>query len=197
MRRCSKLNASILEITAEAGVGVGSLYNHFTSKEQLLDAAVGEVLDAHGTFLDECTAAISDPADAFATSFRLTAGLFRRRPQEGQIVLRTGVSMLDSNRGLAARALRDIKAALDTGCFKIDDADLAVALAGGALLGLGHLLYAQPDRDGDQAADEVTGNVLRLFGMTTATARRLSQRPLPGASMSMPSHDEPQHLREP
>ena len=67
----------VLEITQAADVGMGSFYNHFDSKEQLFEAAVAEVLDAHGALLDRLTATIEDPAETFATSFRLTGRLFR------------------------------------------------------------------------------------------------------------------------
>jgi len=33
----------VLEITQAADVGMGSFYNHFDSKEQLFEAAVGDV----------------------------------------------------------------------------------------------------------------------------------------------------------
>ena len=41
-----RLNVPVLEITKAADVGMGSFYNHFDSKEQLFDAAVGDVLDS-------------------------------------------------------------------------------------------------------------------------------------------------------
>ena len=52
-------------------------------------------------------------------------------------------------------------------------------MAGGALLGLGTLLRDDPDRDDAQAADTVTENVLRLFGLSADEARAVCQRPLP------------------
>ena len=81
-----KVNAPVLEITQAAGVGTGSFYNHFDSKEELFEAAVADVLDAHGAVLDRLTASLEDPAETFATSFRLTGRLFRQRPQESEIL---------------------------------------------------------------------------------------------------------------
>ena len=46
----------VLEITQAADVGMGSFYNHFDSKEELFEAAVADVLDAHGALLDQLTA---------------------------------------------------------------------------------------------------------------------------------------------
>jgi AcrR family transcriptional regulator len=177
-----RVNAPILEITQAADVGMGSFYNHFDTKKQLFEAAVTEVLDAHGAVLDACTANLDDPAEIFAASFRLTGRLFRSRPQESRVLLANGMSLLVSERGLAPRALRDIKAGVQAGRFRVEDPELALAMAGGALLGLGNLLAAQPDRDGAHAADVVTADVLRLFGMSEGDAREVCGRPLPDLS---------------
>src|ERR1700751_1830020 len=67
-----KLNVPVLEITQAADVGMGSFYNHFESKDELFEAAVAEVLDAHGALLDKLTQSLEDPAEAFALSFRMT-----------------------------------------------------------------------------------------------------------------------------
>jgi len=181
-----RVNAPVLEITQVADVGMGSFYNHFDSKEQLFDAAVADVLDAHGAILDRLTESIDDPAETFATSFRLTGRLFRRRPQESEILLANGPALLSSDRGLAPRALRDIKAGVDAGRFRVDDPELALAMAGGALLGLGKLLRDDPDRDDARAADAVTENVLRLFGLSAAEAHAICQRPLPDDTFAQP-----------
>src|SRR3954447_24908539 len=61
-----KLNVPVLEITQAADVGMGSFYNHFDSKEELFEAAVADVLDAHGALLDQLTESIDDPAETFA-----------------------------------------------------------------------------------------------------------------------------------
>jgi AcrR family transcriptional regulator len=174
-----RVNAPVLEITQAADVGMGSFYNHFESKEQLFEAAIADVLDAHGAMLDRLTASIDDPAETFATSFRLTGRLFRQRPQESEILLANGPALLSSERGLAPRALRDIKAGVAADRFHIDDPELALAMAGGALLGLGKLLRDDPDRDDARAADTVTENVLRLFGLSADEARVVCRRPLP------------------
>jgi AcrR family transcriptional regulator len=174
-----KVNVPVLEITQAANVGMGSFYNHFGSKEELFEAAVADVLDEHGAVLDRLTESIQDPAETFATSFRLTGRLFRQRPQESEILLANGLALLSSERGLAPRALRDIKAAAAAGRFRVDDPELALAVAGGALLGLGKLLRENPDRDGASAADTVTESVLRLLGLSAGEAHAICQRPLP------------------
>ncbi len=174
-----KLNAPVLEITQAADVGMGSFYNHFDSKEELFEAAVADVLDTHGALLDQVTAPLDDPAEKFACSFRLTGRLYRRRPQESGVLLSNGLTLISSDRGLAPRALRDITEAADAGRFRVDDPKLALAVAGGALMGLGQLLQDEPSRDDAHAADQVTEDVLRLFGLPAEEAHEICQRPLP------------------
>jgi AcrR family transcriptional regulator len=174
-----KLNVPVLEITQAADVGMGSFYNHFDSKEELFDAALTEALDVHGSLLDSLTPALDDPAEAFARSFRLTGRLFRRRPQESRVLLASGLSLLSSDKGVAPRAKRDILAGAAAGRFHVEDSTLALAVVGGALLGLGQLLHDEPDRDDAVAADAVTEHVLRLLGMTAEEAHRICELPLP------------------
>ncbi|CAN7305348.1 TetR/AcrR family transcriptional regulator [Mycolicibacterium frederiksbergense] len=183
-----RLSVPVLDITQAADVGMGSFYNYFDSKEELFAAAVAEALEAHGALLDVLTADVEDPAEAFACRFRLTGRLFRRRPQESQILLANGVALLTSDRGLAPRALRDIEAAVGAGRFSVDDPQLALAVAGGAIMGLGALLSSDPDRDDARAADSVTSDVLRLFGMSAADADEVCARPLPDLDAIAPPH---------
>lgn len=171
-------NVPILEITRAADVGMGSFYNHFSTKEELFEAAIVDVLDRHGEILDGLTAQLADPAEIFASSFRMTGRFFRRRPQETAILLANWQAALASERGLAPRALRDIKAAAAGGRFTVEDPERALAVAGGLLMGLGVLLAGDPDRDGDATADAMAEDLLRLFGMSARDARRICTRPL-------------------
>ena len=174
-----KFNVPVLEITQAADVGMGSFYNHFDSKEQLFQAAVNEVLDDVGAILDKLTEDDEDPAATFARSFRLVGRLFRQRPNMSRVLLNTGVELITADRGLAPRALRDIDAATRAGRFTVDDPELAVAVAAGALMGLGQLLHDQPERDDAEAADRVTRDVLIMFGLPAGEAAEICRRPVP------------------
>jgi AcrR family transcriptional regulator len=174
-----KFNVPVLEITQAADVGMGSFYNHFDSKEQLFQAAVNEVLDELGAILDKLTAEGDDPAEIFARSFRLVGRVFRQRPNMSRVLLNTGVELISADRGLAPRALRDIDAATRAGRFSVDDPRLALAVAGGALMGLGQLLHDQPKRDDAASSDQVTRDVLIMFGLPADEAAKICRRPLP------------------
>jgi hypothetical protein len=109
----------------------------------------------------------------------LVGRLFRRRPEMSRVLLNSGVALISSDRGLAPRALRDIDQAKRVGRFTVDDPALALAVAGGALMGLGQLLYDQPERDDAQAADRVTTDVMIMFGVPAEEAAEICCRPLP------------------
>jgi len=171
-----KFTVPIQDISEAADVGVGSFYNHFESKEELFEAAINEVLDAHGALLDALTAAIDDPAERFAVGFRLTGRMFRQ--PESRIVLNHGVALITSDRGLGPRAKRDIAAAAAAGRLTVTDSQLAMAVAAGILLGLGELLQAEPERDAAQATDQIAEDLLKMFGMSAEEANRLRCMPL-------------------
>lgn len=177
-----KTSVPILEITQAADVGMGSFYNHFSSKEELFAAAVTDALDDLGALLDGFTGSISDPAEAFAANYRLSGRLFRYRPQEAALLLAHGDSLILSDRGLSPRARRDIAAAIDQGRFTIGDAELGLAIAGGMFIGLTTLLRERPERDTDATVDAVAERVLRTLGMTPKQASALCRKPLPDIS---------------
>jgi AcrR family transcriptional regulator len=174
-----RLGASVLEITQLADVGTGTFYNHFESKEELFRAAVDEALERHGELMDAVAEGVDDPAEVFARSFRLTGRLHRLLPGMSMVLIHRGTEIVMSQRGLAPRALRDIRAAVAAGRFKVDDPELALVAAGGAIIALGQLLHSQPERDAAQAADVLTRHILQVFGLDEAEAQELCDRPLP------------------
>src|SRR6478736_9264423 len=174
-----RTNVPVLEITQAADVAIGSFYNHFDSKEQLFEAAVEDVMDGYGQLLDDLTGDIADPAEVFACSLRLTGRLQRIEPELSRVFLNNVLRLLSADSGLAPRARRDIKAAVDAGRFDVEDLDVAVTIAAGALLALGQLLHDQPGRDVEETTDRVTEDLLRMFGLPRRQAQRICSLPLP------------------
>jgi hypothetical protein len=136
-------------------------------------------MDTYGQLLDDLTADIEDPAEVFACSFRLTGRLFRREPELSRVLLNNVLRLLSADNGLAPRARRDIAAAAEAGRFDVADVEVAVTMAAGSLLALGHLLHNEPDRDGEETTDMVAEDLLRMFGVPRRQAHRISHLPLP------------------
>ena len=99
--------ASIQEITEEADIGFGSFYNHFDSKEQLFETASTEVLERWGRMIDRACAGITDPAEVFSLSLRLSALLGWTHPEVARFITGAGLDLLDApRRPGAARSAR-------------------------------------------------------------------------------------------
>lgn len=174
-----RTNVSVLEITQLAGVGQGSFYNHFESKDDLFAAAVEEVLEQHGVLMDRVTAGIDDPAETFARAFRLTGRLHRLLPGASQVILAHGLELIRADQGLAPRARRDLETAIASGRFTLADPELGLVVVAGSALALGQLLHSEPDRDADAATDQLTADLLRMFGLAESEATEIAHRSLP------------------
>jgi AcrR family transcriptional regulator len=171
--------ASIQDITDAADVGFGSFYNHFSSKAELFEAAVAEVLEELGQLLDGLSSDVDDPAVAFAQSVRLTVRLAVARPETAQVLVRHGMAYIDAEEGLAPRALRDIEAGVASGRFQVGEPRLALATTAGALLAVLHVSLVNPDTVTDATCDEAAEQLLRMLGVPLDEAHALATGPLP------------------
>ena len=100
-RRRARERASIQEITEAADIGFGSFYNHFESKDQLFETASSEVLERWGRMIDRASAGITDPAEVFSISLRLSARLSWTHPEVARFITGAGLDLLDAPGGLA------------------------------------------------------------------------------------------------
>ena len=171
--------ASIQEITEAADIGFGSFYNHFESKEQLFETASSEVLERWGHMIDRASAGITNPAEVFSLSLRLSARLSWTHPEVARFITGAGLDLLDVPAGLAPRALRDIQAGQVAGQFSVADAEVALSAVAGGLVGLLRVHQRHPERVEESSVDELAEACLRLLGLPAAKARRLARLPLP------------------
>jgi AcrR family transcriptional regulator len=171
--------ASIQEITEAADIGFGSFYNHFDSKEQLFRTASEEVLERWGQMIDRACAGIEDPAEVFATSLRISGRLGWTHPDLARFITGAGLELLDIPRGLAPRALRDIKLGLAAGRFTVPNPDIALSAVAGGLLGLLRVRQRHPERIDEAAVDQLAEAMLRMLGIPAREAKRIAARKLP------------------
>jgi AcrR family transcriptional regulator len=176
--------ASIQEITDTADVGFGSFYNHFSSKAELFEAAVADVLDELGELLDQLSVDAEDSALAFTQSVRLTLRLCRSRPEISAVLIRHGMNYIESPRGLAPRALRDIRAGMASGRFRAAEPRLAFAAVAGAMLATLQLALTDPDLVDAAACDQLAEQLLRLLGVPFEETH--AYVPLPVAALPEP-----------
>jgi AcrR family transcriptional regulator len=171
--------ASIQEITDAADIGFGSFYNHFESKEQLFQTASQEVLERWGAMIDGACAGISDQAEIFAVSVRITGRLGWTHPDLARFLVGAGLDVLDQPVGLAPRALRDVKAGQAAGRFTALHAEIALSAVAGGLLGLLKVHLDHPDDVDATSVDDLARALLRLLGITDEEAARIVALELP------------------
>ena len=159
--------ASIQEITDAADIGFGSFYNHFDTKDQLFQTASDEVLERWGQMIDRACAGMSDPAELFAVSLRISGRLGWTHPEIARFLTGAGLDVLDTPRGLAPRALRDI-------------AEIALSAVAGGLLGLLRLRQWHPERIDKASVDQLAEASLRMLGVPASEAARIAALDLPG-----------------
>lgn len=176
--------AGIREITAEAGVGFGSFFNHFPGgKDELYSTAVREVLDAFSGTIAESTADCEDIAEVFSRSFRLTGRLAINHTELITPILASGTELLVEEIPLRVAALEDIKKGIASGRFSPMDPEVHLASVGGALLGMIRLTAHRAAHGLEMISvsdvDRQTESVLRMLGLDAAEAADVVSRELP------------------
>lgn len=170
-------NTRINEITEEADVGFGSFYNHFESKEAIVEAVLTEMTSAQGAAIDAVTAQLEDPAEVIAAAHRYFVRRARSDPDWAWLLVRLDVSHNVMLAGLGPFARRDLSRGLKSGRLQVADDRVALDASGGALVAVMRaVLDGQAPKDADvHHAD----GVLRLFGLSPKEAARIARQPLP------------------
>ena len=174
-------NTRINEITDEADVGFGSFYNHFKSKEEIVEVVLADALASQGAALAAVTASLEDPAEVVAAAHRHFVGRTRTDPDWAWLLVRVSVSHTVGFGALGPFAERDIERGIKAGRFRVPNKRVALMAAGGALLSvMRDVLDGRAPKD---AARFHAEGVLRLLGLTAEDAAEVARRPLP----AMPS----------
>lgn len=163
---------AVQDITDEADVGLGSFYNHFTSKTELFEEAVLGLLAEFGATLDAACADMTDPAEVTAVGIRSTCRLATSVPEVARILALAGPHFLVAERGLAPQALRDINNGVATGRFTAPNPTLALTVLAGSVLAFVQMRLAGTVTDSlsDHDADDLAATVLTTLGLTPADA---------------------------
>lgn len=98
-------DAAILTYAERAGVSVGSFYNHFGSREAIVEAAVDLTIAQVSAFLTDCVRDIADPRERMMARIRLYGRLSDSHPLHAWIIVRTTSEMTARRSGYTGSAL--------------------------------------------------------------------------------------------
>jgi AcrR family transcriptional regulator len=172
-------HTTIAEIADHADIAIGSFYNYFKTKDELLDALIEEALSEQLRLLRLRQAQVSDPAERISITHRHLVRVVRTDSDWAWLLVRLGFPRRVAWSVLGNAARRDLRAGTRTRRFQVTNPTLALNASGGALFAV---IHAQLVGEGSREADsEHAEGVLRSFGLDPVEAAVISRRPLPEA----------------
>ncbi len=162
----------IQEITERADVALGSFYNHFSTKEELVEAVVTESLTDLAATASTPSAPDSDPAEAVAISCFRFIRLAYEEPDFAQLLvnLSSADALFDTTIHPYARAA--LERGIDSGRFVIPDLEVTLTAVISSALALIRQILAAHHEAGSEYA--YTRHVLASLGLTPADAEAVT-----------------------
>jgi AcrR family transcriptional regulator len=157
----------IQEITQYADVGYGTFYNHFPSKEAVVDAVIEAALLRILDRTDRLRQLLPDPAEAFGIDLRMALHETRVDRLWGWFLIRSVLSRGQALRTGVAESLRQsIGYGIASGSFRCDDLEMARHIIGGLML-LGKLNLVSGDMPPDYES-RLVATSLKSVGVSDA-----------------------------
>jgi len=167
---------SIVEITDAADVGLGTFYNHFESKSELLKALADDYLINYAEGLDALIADVTDPAAIFCLSYRYT---IRTAADPAAWSIVTQMPQEYVRAGIAARSHADIEMGASTGRFTLGDVDEFVRFLSYSIIGV---MGGVADKSLSlEHAESFVVYYLQQLGLDAKEAQSLLAEPMPEA----------------
>lgn len=170
-------HTTIAEIAEYADIAIGSFYNYFATKEDLLEALLEDELSRQLRLLELRQAQVEDPVEKIAIAHRHLVRVASSDPDWAWLLLRLEVPYRVAWAVLGESAAKDLRAGIEAGRFELENPTLALTASGGALFAV---IHAQLVGEGGPEADrEHAEGVLRSFGVERREAAEIAGRPLP------------------
>src|SRR5262249_11382876 len=160
-----------------ADIAVGSFYNYFATKDELLAAILQEALGEQLRALQSRQDQVSDPAEVISVAHRHLVRLAAADPDLAWLLVRLEVPQRVGTTVLRDAARLDLDNGIAAGRFAVSDPTLALTASGGALLAVMHEALGGKLAEGADSAH--AEGVLRSFGVAPVEAAEIARRPLP------------------
>jgi AcrR family transcriptional regulator len=167
----------ISEITEGADVALGSFYNHFESKEELVEEVVADTIQALAEAMVESMAALDDPAEAVSFATRSFVRLTEDNRELASLLVNLDRPDAQFEMAVQPIALGALDRGIAAGRFEVADNHVALTgVVGGTLAVMRGILDGRYTPDVDVLHAQA---VLRSIGLTPADAREVATRDLP------------------
>lgn len=173
---------TVQDITNSADVGLGTFYNYFESKNEVLEAVKISLHLEFSAHLDELKASIKDPAMRFAITLRYALECIVKETDWAWYIVHTrpvGVDLMDEN---AKRILQEIQHAVDGGRFHVEDPLFALLLIHGMATSVAKFDQTSGIALNEETIQRAIHYALRMLGMNDNEALTLAKKPLPDRS---------------
>lgn len=164
--------SSITEIIENAGVGVGSFYNHFDSKEDLAKAIFSERADAFAVGLESAALATADAAAATCFAFRRLIEEVETDKVWASFIIQLEPSMQMFDGLLRGHARTALGFGVESGLLKVENLEAGITAIHAIMIATAKAML-----DGalsSQEAHRASRFALRMFGVPDDRAAELS-----------------------
>jgi AcrR family transcriptional regulator len=170
-------HTTIAQIAEHADIAIGSFYNYFRTKEELLDALLEEELSQQLALLELRQTHVQDPAEKISIAHRHLVRAAQSDSDWAWLLVRLEVPFRAAWSVLGHSARSDLDAAIEAGRFHVIDPALALNASGGALFAV---IHGQLVGERKEQADVLHAEgVLRSFGLDRSEAAEIARRALP------------------
>lgn len=132
---------TVNDITERADVGLGTFYNYFKSKAEILDGLFELALEFYHKELDQIVEGLEDPAEVLAVSIIFTISKVCQSDQFGWLVFDVGLPRDMMRQNIYKRAAADFAKGIATKRFDTDDVPLTLTMLEGSVMAVGESIY--------------------------------------------------------
>ncbi len=176
--------STVGDIAAAAGVAGATLYNHFASKDELVQAVALWLAQSLCACITDSSAGVAEGAERMAIGNRRYLWLAEQSPAWALLLLDVAALSPALLRVTGDYVLADLRLGLRQKAFRVSSEAAALDLVGGTIGQAMRMIAAGMAPPGHAAA--VTTLVLAGLGLPWEQARALVRRPLPPLRPPLP-----------
>jgi len=177
MARYGPDDVTMLQIAEHADLGAGTVYNYFTSKDELAVAVMDKVYLRLTERIHEVTKAFDDPIDVCVYAIRATMITAASSPLWARLMSKAVAAAEVMFRQMGPSTITDLEKALATGIAEFQNPELTWRLMTHALIGFG--LEVRQNHISIDTLDESLAALLGILGIHRDIALKYAAKSWP------------------